>query len=336
MPISIAVVGFENPRVRDLFREVERAARIWHMNIGPMPRVELPIDETGAEQIWKAMVGQFGKPDAVVFTWPHLAILAERFTETKRIYYCKDPFEHWACWKAGEIRELESRMLRNCDLVFAVSRALVEDFRPRARGKVVYLPNAVEESFLIARDLPRPGDLPRDKPVLGSVGQINETYDWEYIHDLAARLPHVRICLVGNITEGTPGCMREIVDRASNVPNIRFLGKKPHEEIRAYMHHFDICMNFLAPGDHADRRSPLRLYDYLTTDRPIISNAVREAREHKPFVEIAQSSAEAGGLVNRILAGEIVIDAAGRRQYISKQTWADRAKEILGELQLIV
>jgi hypothetical protein len=336
MPLSIAVIGFENPRVRDLFREIEHHARIWHMNIGPMPRVELPIDETLADRIWKTLVSQLPNPDLVVFTWPHLAILAERFTQTKRVYYCKDPFEHWSCWKPHEIHQLEDRMLASCDAVFAVSHALVEDFCPRAKGKVIYLPNAVEESLLRISNPPRPADLPTDKPILGCIGQINETYDWPFIHELAACVPEARIVLVGNITEVVPGSMRQTIDRASNVPNIRFLGEKPHDQIPSYIHHFDICMNLLTPGEHADRRSPLRLYDYLTTNRPIISTSVREAREHLPHIQIAQSPGEAADLVRRILQNELIVDTNKRRKSIAAQTWSHRARQFLEEVDAMM
>ena len=184
------------------------------MNIGPMPRRQLPLSGPSGDSVCGQIRSQFGPPDVIVFTWPHLASLAEKFPEVTRVYYCKDPFELWGCWDRQEIRELESRMLDNCDAVFAVSRLLVEDFRPRTHGRVFYLPNGMEESFLRAGDLPRPADLPADKPILGNVGQVNATYDWEFIAELAVSLPEARLCFIGNFSEGEPDRQRVIENQS--------------------------------------------------------------------------------------------------------------------------
>jgi hypothetical protein len=332
MSLSILVIGAENPRIRDLFSEVGRCATVSYLNIGPTAAHQLalsgPLADSGREKIFS----QFGKPDVIVFTWPQLAYFAEKFRDITRIYYCKDPFEHWACWNRGEIHQLESRLLDNCDAVFAVSRLLVEDFRPRTPGKVFYLSNGVEESFLSAGPLPRPANLPADKPILGSVGQLNATYDWQYIAELASTLPDARLCFIGNISEGDPLWSREIANHLTGAPNILFLDRQPHEQIPAYLQHFDISMCLLRADDYADRRSPLRLYDYLTTERPIISTPIREAFEHLPHIHIAKSAKDAAVLARRILAGEFPVDVAARRQYISQQTWPIRASQFLAEL----
>ncbi len=332
MSLSILVIGAENPRIGDLFREVGLCAKVSYMNIGPMPRRRLELSGALADSVCATIRSQYGKPDVIVFTWPQLAFLAEKLPEVTRVYYCKDPFEHWTCWDRQEIRELESRLLENSEAVFAVSRLLVEDFRPRTRGKVFYLPNGTEESFLHAGSLPRPANLPADKPVLGSVGQINSTYDWQYIAELAASLPEARLCFVGNIEESNPDWRRDFVNLLNHTPNFLFLNRQPHEQIPAYMQHFDISMCYLRADDSGDRRSPLRLYDYLTTQKPVISTPVREAYEHLPHIHIAQNPKEAAVLARRILAGEVPVDVAARRQYIGGQTWANRAKQLLAEL----
>jgi len=332
MSLSILVIGAENPRIGDLFREVGLCTKVSYMNIGPMPSRRLPLSAATADSVSSTIRSKFGKLDVIVFTWPQLAFLAEKFPDVTRIYYCKDPFEYWTCWDRQEIRDLQSRLLDNCDAVFAVSRLLVEDFRPRTRGKVFYLPNGVEESFLHAGNLPRPANLPADKPILGSVGQVNATYDWQYIADLAASLPEARLCFVGNVSESDPNSLRDIVKHLTATPNILFLDRQPHEQLPAYLQHFDISMCFLRADEYADRRSPLRLYDYLTTERPIISTPIREAYEHLPHIHIAKTANEAAVLARRILAGELPVDAVSRKHYIAAQTWAARARQLLVEL----
>jgi hypothetical protein len=102
------------------------------------------------------------------------------------------------------------------------------------------------------------------------------------------------------------------------------------------MRHSDILMNFLKADDFGDRRSPLRLYDYLTTDRPIISTSVREAYEHQPHVNIAPDAAKAIELIREMLKGGLQPDLESRRQYTRNHSWDARAREFLAELTPII
>src|SRR5579872_1889958 len=117
MSLSILVIGAENPRIGDLFREVGLYAKVSYMNIGPMPRRDLQLSGAAADSVAQKIRSQSSTPDVIVFTWPHFAFLAEKFPDVTRVYYCKDPFEHWACWNRQEIHELESRLLNNCEAV---------------------------------------------------------------------------------------------------------------------------------------------------------------------------------------------------------------------------
>src|SRR5207253_3195701 len=95
-------------------------------------------------------------------------------------------------------------------------------------------------------------------------------------------------------------------------PNVHHLGVKPHSELPSYLMHFDVCFNPLIVNDHNDRRSPLRLFDYLATDRPILSTAIREAYEHAPFIEIGDSLDSCIRLLQKMLAPDYRTDLAGR------------------------
>jgi hypothetical protein len=363
MKLSILVVGSENPRIRDFFSEVARYAEVSFLDIEPIGRVpkldrllkswrwsrkggEIPRATLLVPRRWNHVSAflsnwfcrrrfrQTGTPDVVVFTWPQLAFLAEKFSDITRVYYCKDPFEFWG-WGADFIRPYETRLLQNVDAVFAVSRLLVSDFEPRSSAKLFYLPNGYCDWFLDDGS-PRPADLPTDKPLIGSVGEINRGYDWDYIQAIAKALPEVRFCFLGRTDDWARHAKREIEEIFRSNPNLLMLGWRDYRLMPAYMRSFDILMNFLRADAFGDRRSPLRLYDYLTTDRPIISTPVREAYEHLPHIDIAKDAGEAIGLIREILAGRRSPDIAARRNYLAAQSWHSRAKEFLGEVEKIV
>lgn len=364
MRLSLLVVGSENPRIRDFFSQVARYADVSYLDTSPLGRYpdfnklarswrwrkrgdglpeahlllpkrwpELSTDLT--EWFCRRRFSQTRRADAIVFTWPQLCFLAERFPDITRVYYCKDPFELWH-WGPDYIRPYETRLLRNVDAVFSVSRLLATELAARTPGKSFYLPNGSCDWFLPSGELPRPADLPTDKPMIGSVGQINKDYDWEYVKAIAAALPEVRICFLGKLLEDDVAARERVQTIITKTPNILWLGWRNYEQVPAYMRHCDILMNFLKADDLGNRRSPLRLYDYLTTDQPIISTGVAEAYEHRPHVHVAEDAPRAIELIREMLRGEHKPDVESRREYTRNHSWDVRAREFLRELTPIV
>jgi hypothetical protein len=364
MRLSLLVVGTENPRIRDFFSQVARYANVSYLDTSPIGRIPNP-DQLSQSWRWRKRgknppeahlllprrwrevstdlahwfcrrtFSNYGKVDAIVFTWPQLCFLAEKFPDITRVYYCKDPFEFWQ-WGPEFIRPLETRLLNNVDAVFAVSRLLTSDLAPRTPGKTFYLPNGFCDWFLPNQNLPRPIDLPTGKPIIGSVGQINRDYDWDYVSAIAAALPDVTLCFIGPLDEPDTQIERRIRRILTTTPNILWLGFRKYQQLPAYMRHCDILMNFLTADDFGNRRSPLRLYDYLTTDRPIISTGVTEAYEHQPHVHVAPGAPQAIQLIREILNGQHKPDMQSRRAYTQNQSWQVRAQEFLKELTPII
>jgi Glycosyl transferases group 1 len=359
--LSFMVIGSENPRIRDFFGEVGRFGEISYLDMEPLNR-RTSIDQMAACWRWRkpcegieeartcvprrwsavssSMVHWFcrrrfadaGRPDAVVFTWPYLAPLCEKLPDMFRIYYCKDPFDRWP-GATPATRIMEQRLLDHCDLVFTVSRQLAEDFAPRARGKVIYLPNAVADSFLSLPKLPRPEELPPEQRIVGCIGQINYTYDLEYMQRLAALTPEVTYCFVGDVVEYDGAQRRKLLSWLRRTENVLWLGPRPHHQLPAFIQNFDICLNCLKVDDNNNRRSPLRLYDYLASDRPVVTTAVREAYEHVPHVLLAESPEDAARVIRESLDGKLRMDLPRRRAYIRQNTWSVRARQFLGHLR---
>lgn len=273
---------------------------------------------------------------AVVFTLPQYAGVAEKLTIHPSVYYAHDPFEHYA-WDKDRTRELEDRMLHAADMTFAISRRLRDDLAARTTHTVIYSPNAVSADFITAMDcahIQRPADLAEiPRPVVGCTGQINETYDWAMLSELAALMPDVSFVFIGGIT-AEDWQVRQLIDSVlKGRPNIHWLGPKPHDDLPGYLRAFDVCLNPLAPGPHADRRSPLRLYDFLATGKPVVSTAIEEASCHEQMVWIAADAAEMERVIRQALSSERKVNREQRMEYIQRNTWQARAAQVLREIQ---
>ena len=276
-------------------------------------------------------IRSFGQPDVILFTLPWYAKVAETMCGVTKVYYAFDPYRFYG-WNNDKVIPLEKRILRNCQVGFAVSRLLVKNLQHLTTTPVRYLPNATawspgqattEGEAVAAKDLQ---SVPT--PRVGCVGQIHSSaYDWELIEHLSASFPSVHFVFVGPRFKERSTAAAIRIESVFARPNVHLLGPKPHAHLAAYLRCFDVCINPLCLSEHNHRRSPLRLFDYLTTDRPIISTAIAEAFNHVPFITIGKDKEDFARLLGGALSLKVAPDLEARREYIAANTWHSRAVE---------
>ena len=275
----------------------------------------------------------------VLFTFPFYSELAKivrkKFPRVRLAYWAHDAFAYYA-FPEGFVEYHEDRLVPLCDARFAMAPLLVEDYARRYPDHPFgLLHDAVASNFLTERH----GSLPRDiekirqsgRLIVGCIGQINHTYDWDLLEAAATANPATQFVFIGNLFE--EGEITNRIRRYFELANVHWLGRVDHERLPDYLRGFDICLNPLAVSDHNHRRDPLRIYDYLTTDAPILSTDLDGVRMHRDFVEIIPDPAE---FISRLSdtpdrLPESQLEA--RRNYISGNTWQERALEFVAKIE---
>lgn len=281
--------------------------------------------------VLRRRAAKIGAPDALICTNPYLAPVAPDVDAKLRVYYPSDAFEYYD-WDAERTRALQARAIEQADLTVANARQLQQDFGALASQPVHHLPTAVSRAFvdvLSSHVPPPPPDIAAvPRKIVGCIGTMNHTYDWPLIDRLTGAFPETSFVFVGPIVP-----MRETdvgrIHRSLERPNVYWLGSKAHAELPSYLAQFDVCLNPLAVTPHNDRRCPLRLYDYLAGDRPVLTTAIREAAEFEPHVITVAGADEAIEQLRRILDDEVVVDVAARREWILENTCERRAEGLL-------
>jgi hypothetical protein len=282
-------------------------------------------------------LADLGGDAVVVFTLPYYGRLARMWPDVPRVYFAYDPYQCYTGWDPATVAAGERDLLAHCDAAFAISQALAEDFREITDRPVFVQPNGISETFLAAFDgpLPAPADLPPGgPPIVGCVGQISRAYDWDLLDQMVRTCPDLLFVFVGPLFPEGPEIQSQI-DGVFARPNVRWLGPRPHADLPRYINRFDVCFNPLRVEPCNDRRSLLRLYDYLASDRPVVSTAVASALEHRPYVEVARTVAEFADSLRRAASGGLLADLAARRTYIQTHTWERRAELFLTNLMAI-
>lgn len=279
-----------------------------------------------------------GSPEdtAIVYIFPQYASVAERHSDYLQIYFAIDPYEHYE-WDTGNVQRWEKTLHETCHSSLAVSSRLCDDFAKAGAKNVSKIPNAVADYFLndSTAEQFRPANLPpADRLLVGCTGNINDTYDWEFISELAYACPDVDFVFVGPLYESDPAKIQHIRGVLSR-PNIRHVGPCSHQDLPRYLKHFDVCLNPLRTNEHNHRRSPLRLYDYLASGHYILSTDIAEAADHEPFIKIVRNSNDAADFLHGINKGDVPAHRHDMRNYISQQTWHHRAKEFLRHVHVL-
>jgi hypothetical protein len=365
-PGHLVLVDANAPWVRALFEPLSAAATVHALRpVGPAAVVRRPSLLLGGWRMsgprwwdWTVVVPSWSKLPRVttaacafpvggrlagladpvlVFTLPFYWRLARRWPGVPKVYFAYDPYQCYTGWDQAAVTDGERELLAHCDAAFAISPALANDFRKISRGPVFVQPNGVSESFLAAFEKPLapPDDLPAGgPPIVGCVGQISRAYDLDLLEEVVRACPDLLFVFVGPIFSESSE-FHQRIHRLFAAGNVRWLGPRPHDQIPRYIQRFDVCLNPLRVEPCNDRRSLLRLYDYLASDRPIVSTAVASALDHRPHVEVGRDAAEVTALLRR-LAVEPAVDRVARRNYIREHTWERRAQTFLSNLRSVL
>ncbi|ACX51281.1 glycosyl transferase group 1 [Ammonifex degensii KC4] len=259
----------------------------------------------------------------IIFTYlPGTADLIRLLPHRLVIYDCVD--EHGAF--KGLIRpevvwEQEKALLLRADLVFATASGLLERRRPFCR-RIYLVPNAADVELFsqaLKPETPVPEEiasLPR--PRLCFVGAIQEWIDTGFLAGIARLRPNWQLLLIGPIAPGVP------LEGLDKLPNVHFLGPRPHEVLPQYLKGCDVCLAPFRPGELTSKVNPLKLYEYLAAGRPVLATPWLDFGELKDLVALAQTPEEAVREVERILAEESEEKAKERLKRAAPHSWEAR------------
>lgn len=209
-------------------------------------------------------------PDATgsdVWLYSPMALdLAERLRPRVLAYDVMDDLSAFA--DGGErMRELQQQALRRADIAFAGGRSL-HRVAAEVRGAdgVHLFPSGVEVAhYATSRALRRP----RVRPAAGYVGVLDERLDLALIAELAEKLPHWDIHLVGPVTKIDPAGLPQ-------GPNLHYPGMQPYEALPRVMAGLDVALMPFALNDATRAISPTKTLEYLAAGLPVVSTQVAD------------------------------------------------------------
>lgn len=283
------------------------------------------------------------------------------------LLYAKSPIE-------GSIAVLVGYLFR-VPLIYEVNGHIVEEARMKGEGKFRVFTSSILEKIavnyahhlisvtpwikenLLSRcvpdakvtviengadpDLFNPVDHAKEKlhldPETPCVGYIGTLKEWQGLdHFMAAipfileEMPETRVLIVGG---------GELMDKLRQFigdeihSNATFMGEVPHEEVPLYISACDVCMLLKKPLSSG--YSPLKLYEYLACERPVIASRVKGfeclEREKAGILVDQNSPQEVAAAAVTLLKDENLrktLGKNGRAFVLNSHTWEKVAQEV--------
>jgi glycosyltransferase involved in cell wall biosynthesis len=167
--------------------------------------------------------------------------------------------------------------------------------------------------------------------VVGFHGWIQYWIDFDLIAYAARSHPEWSFALIGPIEPLAR------VDKVRGLANVHFLGKQPYEHMPEFLAGFDVCINPFVLGELADAVSPIKLYEYLASGKPVVSVDMPAAREFSDLIPLVRTPEQFVRALEDVLSraqnGTIVAEAAVRRQAAAGFSWDGRFQQVEEVLQ---
>lgn len=250
----------------------------------------------------------------------------------------------------GRIFSFVTRRPTFCKLV-TVTRPMMERFTfqfPWLRtDQTLVLPNATDDMAGGAPDPERDGLSGRSKALqVGYVGHLYEGRGVDVLVAAAKALPTMDFHFVGGTTADIARWEQ------TGLPDNAFLhGHVPHADVKSFYSRFDVLAApygervYTAGGAETSAvMSPLKLYEYLSAGKPIVSSDLPAVRailtngEDSLLVPAGDLEALKSALqrLDRDDDLRARLGTAARKRFLERGTWRNRAARLLDELQCLV
>ncbi|MEI6296927.1 MAG: glycosyltransferase family 4 protein [bacterium] len=176
--------------------------------------------------------------------------------------------------------------------------------------------------------------LPSDKKIILYTGHL---YGWKGVNTLAESAKSFDEMNLFVFVGGTEGDVNSFKQKYSDTKNILVLGQKPHSDIPLYLSSADVLVLPNSGKEDISRlyTSPMKLFEYMASGRPIIASNLPSIREilnedNAVFFE-SDNPGDLSRSIKKVLGDKELGDRISKQSLldVKKYTWENRAKNII-------
>lgn len=212
---------------------------------------------------------------------------------------------------------MRTRLEKNANIIFVTSTAFYQDLYAR-HPYVHQVPNGTcfeQKTPLPIRKPPLP---PTKKRRFGYIGIIGHWFDLELIRSLAIALPECEIVLVGPV----------LIEKIS-ISNVHYYGTIPKDQVSEWIQCFDVCLYPFKNSSFLDTIDPVKIYEYLAMNKPVIAVDSLELKKYKNFIYTYKTKNEFLFLCHQKNLSSPFSTQEEIKTFFNKNNWKQRSDLIL-------
>lgn len=255
-----------------------------------------------------------GKKIILWVSWSKLYSSLDEYLPNFIIYDYLDDFSEW--------KQYLKPMVDKSNIVIASSTRLLAQMEEEFPHKPSYLvPNGCHlNHFKSCGKIETPYEFTTHKgPIITYSGAWARWIDHELVNKIALTFKNALVAIIGIEFDS-------FVDR--NIPNLRYLGYKPYNELPNYLHYSSVCIIPFLLNQITIATNPIKMYEYLASGKPVVSTDIPEAR-YIPSVHIGVDHDSFIEKVKLILDNKIVFCEEEVYNWLASHTWGKRFDAIL-------
>jgi hypothetical protein len=263
----------------------------------------------------------WNKPSIIWITWPAFRAAVPRKSPAIVVYDCMDDYPEIVrgVKRKQQIRDEEAQMVNRADLILVSSSKLMTRLKERyeVENKSILVRNAFGGEILPASRKPANST---QKMRLCYFGTIESWFDFATIQVALAAFPDLEIHLFGP-AGGSP---------IPDWKGIFYRGIVSHANLAIATAEFDCFVMPFVLNDLILAVDPVKLYEYINFDKPIICVKYPEVERFGPFVEFYNSSEDFIAAVKYIRQTGCLpkYSEQQRLDFLHQNSWDSRVAQI--------
>jgi teichuronic acid biosynthesis glycosyltransferase TuaH len=217
------------------------------------------------------------------------------------------------------LKKMERRLLKKTDYMVVTAQRFFDKYQDNVKN-ISLIPNAVDVKTVAIKQRK---DHNESSHVFGYVGMISEWFDFRAL-EVIAEQENITVDLVGpcNVAK-------------YNKENVVYEGKIPKDMVGQKIQSFDVCLYPFKNGKLLDTVNPVKIYEYLAENKPVIAVDSVETRKFGNLIYRYRDYEELRKLCNTQLRKPFQTDEECMK-YIENNSWEKRMRQFEKTLEEIV
>lgn len=299
-------------------------------NLNILPAFRLPLyqnkiiyalNKIYMKNYFKLLIKKYD-PDFIWITFPQLYDYIPSNTHCKIIYDCMDKatgFDFEDGFKS-KISELEKKLVEDASIVFVSSNYLFKKLEEKyqCKHKLVLVRNAFDGKII---DDTVVMNKIQENFKIGYAGTISQRIDFEKVKITLDKIKNIEYHFIGPY----------VLKNKLKHDRIEFHEAVAHDDLYKHLKNFDCLIVPFNLNELVKSMDPVKLYDYINYNKPIISVYYRELDYFSPFIYFYSNTEELIDLLKYMIENSFIIKYSDskRSEFLKKNSWDIRVSEII-------